>query len=96
MIKNLKNKGLKRLFYKNDVKLLPPDLIDKITIILASLESSKEIKNMALPGYRLHALTGNYNGFWSVTVSGNMRIIFRFDEDEGNALDVDFIDYHSK
>ena len=47
---------------------------------------------MALPGYRLHPLKGDLQGFWSVSVSGNWRIIFRFEE--GDALDVDLIDYH--
>ena len=44
------------------------------------------------PGWRLHALKGDYAGHWSVSVSGNWRIVFRF-EDE-NAYDVDLIDYH--
>jgi proteic killer suppression protein len=43
-------------------------------------------------GFRLHPLSGDLAGFWSVTVSGNWRIIFRFDA--GNAYDVDFLDYH--
>jgi proteic killer suppression protein len=46
---------------------------------------------MALPGYRLHPLKGDLQDFWSITVSGNWRIIFRFEE--GDALDVDLIDY---
>ena len=49
--------------------------------------------NMGLfPGWRLHPLTGNMTGFWSVTVSGNWRLIFRFED--GQAFDVDLVDYH--
>ncbi len=47
---------------------------------------------MDLPGYRLHALKGDLEGFWAVTVSGNWRIIFRFES--GRAMDVDLVDYH--
>ena len=47
---------------------------------------------MDLPGYRLHRLSGDLAGYWSVTVSRNWRLIFRFDS--GNAHDVDLIDYH--
>jgi proteic killer suppression protein len=47
---------------------------------------------MALPGFQLHSLKGNFKGFWAVSVSGNWRIIFRFEN--GNAYDVDLIDYH--
>ncbi len=47
---------------------------------------------MNLPGYRLHPLKGDLAGFWSVTVSGNWRVIFRFAD--GHASDVDLVDYH--
>ena len=44
-----------------------------------------------MPGYRLHPLKGNLKEFWSITVSGNWRIIFRFGD--GNVHDVDLLDY---
>ena len=47
---------------------------------------------MALPSFRLHALTGNLRGFWAVTMRANWRILFRFEE--GTARDVDLVDYH--
>ena len=47
---------------------------------------------MAKPSYRLHQLRGDLAGFWSVRVSGNWRVIFRFDG--GNIRDVRLIDYH--
>lgn len=47
---------------------------------------------MGLPGYRLHALTGDLKGFWSVTVNGNWLIIFRLEN--GDVHDVDLVDYH--
>ncbi len=47
---------------------------------------------MDLPGYRLHQLKGDLSGFWSVTISANWRIIFRFDAE--NVTDLDYIDYH--
>ena len=47
---------------------------------------------MALPGFRLHPLKGKLKGRWSVSVSGNWRIVFRFEK--GNAYDVDLVDYH--
>ena len=45
-----------------------------------------------LPGYRLHVLKGRLKGVWSVTISGNWRIVFRFVD--GDAFDVDLVDYH--
>ena len=47
---------------------------------------------MDYPGFRLHPLSGNSSGLWSVRVSGNWRVVFRFEE--GEAVDVDLIDYH--
>ena len=47
---------------------------------------------MDLPGYRLHALGGNMKGYWSIVISGNWRIVFRFED--GDAFDVDLVDYH--
>jgi len=45
-----------------------------------------------LPGYRLHRLKGEWKGYWSVTISGNWRIVFRFED--GDAFGVDLVDYH--
>ncbi len=47
---------------------------------------------MQLPGLRLHPLKGRLKGVWAVDVSGNWRVVFRF---EGrDAVDVDYVDYH--
>lgn len=47
---------------------------------------------MAIPGWRLHQLTGDLRGFWSVSITGNWRLIFRFVA--GDAFDLDLMDYH--
>ena len=47
---------------------------------------------MDLPGFRLHALKGDLKGFWAVTVRANWRVMFRFED--GNAEEVDYVDYH--
>ena len=92
MIQRFRHKGLKLLFEKGDRRKLQSDYADKIERILARLEEASEVGNMDLPGFRLHPLKGDLAGFWSVTVSGNWRLIFRFEG--GHASDVDLIDYH--
>jgi proteic killer suppression protein len=92
MIVSFRHKGLKLLFEKGDRRRLLADHVAKIERILARLEEASEIGNMNLPGFRLHPLKGALAGFWSVTVSGNWRIIFRFEG--GHAGDVDLVDYH--
>ena len=64
----------------------------RIQEILTLLNVASATKDVDQPGYRLHPLSGNLAGFWSVTVSRNWRIIFRFDD--GNVTDVDLVDYH--
>lgn len=92
MIENFRHKGLSRLFLDDDRRKVPAAHVDKIARILARLNEAVRIQDMGLPGYRLHPLKGDLVGFWSVTVSGNWRIIFRFGN--GAAYDVDLIDYH--
>ena len=92
MIAGFRHKGLKLLFERSARRRLPAAHLGKIERILARLEEASEVGNMDLPGFRLHPLKGDLAGFWSVTVSGNWRIVFRFDD--GNASDVDLVDYH--
>ena len=60
--------------------------------ILARLNASSAPGDMDLPGFRLHGLKGDRAGFWAVTVRANWRIVFRFED--GQAMDVDYVDYH--
>ena len=94
MIENFRHRGLKRLYERGVVRDFRADQAPKIRRILARLDVVTEPEQMDLPGYGLHPLTGNFLGFWSVTVSRNWRVIFRFEQ--GSARDVDFIDYHQK
>ena len=65
----------------------------KIKRLLFALANAAEVSDLALfPGWHLHPLKGNLRGFWSLTVTGNWRIIFRFKD--GEASHVDLVDYH--
>ena len=92
MIGSFRHKGLKRLYASDDGSRIGADLLEKVKRILTALDAATSEQAMNLPGYNLHPLKGNLKGFWSVTVSGNWRIIFRFEG--GNAKNVDLIDYH--
>ena len=92
VIQSFRHKGLKQLFEKGNRRRLQPEYVDKIERILSRLEEASLSRDMNLPGFRLHALKGEFAGYWSVTVSGNWRIIFSFEG--GHAVGVDLIDYH--
>jgi proteic killer suppression protein len=92
MIRSFKHRGLKRLYERDDRSGIRPDLLETVEDILARLDEADAPQALNLPGYRLHPLKGDLNGFWSVTVRANWRVIFRF---QGNdAFDVELIDYH--
>lgn len=92
MIQNVKHKGLRLLHEKGDRSRLRPDIAMKATYFLTLLDNAEEIQGMDWTGYNLHRLTGDMAGLWSVSVSRNYRIVFRFEG--GHAYDVDLIDYH--
>lgn len=92
MIKKIRHRGLKKLY---NTGVASDVFADKLRSILGFLDVAAKAKDMDLPGYKLHPLKGNYDGFWSVWVSGNYRVIWRFDENN-DVTDVDYIDYHKK
>ena len=92
MIQSFRHKGLKRLYEKDIAKGLSADMVPKIARILARLDVAARPEMMNLPGLNLHPLKGELRGFWAVWVTGNWRIIFRFDG--SHACDVDLVDYH--
>jgi len=92
MIISFRHKGLKRLYDKDDRRGIQAAYTAKIERVLARLDQASTPESMNLPGYRLHALKGNLSGFWAIAISGNWRIIFRFQD--AHVADVDLIDYH--
>ncbi len=92
MIKNFKHKGLKKLFEDDDRSGINPKHAEKLLDILDRLDASTSVQDMNYPGSRLHELQGDRKGEWSVTVSGNWRVTFTFQD--GDAYDVKYEDYH--
>ena len=92
MIESFKHRGLKRLYEQDDGSKVRPDQLERIKDVLFHLDHAKDVRDLDLPGYRLHALKGDLKGYWSVRISGNWRIVFRFED--GAALEVGLVDYH--
>ena len=89
---DFQHKGLNRFYEDGDLRGISPRLAGKIARILAHLDVAATPTGINLPGFRIHQLKGNRPGYWTVQVSGNWRIIFRFDGSD--ASDVELIDYH--
>lgn len=92
MIRSIRHKGLRRLYEDDDRRGVVSQHAERLRDILARLDASTTVADMDMPGFRLHPLKGELKGFWAVTVRANWRVIFRFAE--GEALDVDYLDYH--
>ena len=92
MIRTFVHKGLEAFFYKGTKAGIQPSHADKLRRQLAHLEQSASHLDMNLPGWRLHELKGTWAGHWSVTVNGNWRLVFKFEN--GDAVLVDYLDYH--
>lgn len=93
MIKSFKSKGLKELFVKGNTSKLPHERIRKIQKIMGILHSTHELRDLNIPAFRLHKLKAPpYKGFWSIDITGNYRLIFRFEG--GHIFDLDYLDTH--
>jgi len=92
MIRGFKHKGLEKFFLKGSKSGIQAKHATRLRLILGRLNASSSPKDMDLPGLKLHELGGNRKDIWSVWVSGNWRVTFRF---EGKDADVvDYEDYH--
>jgi len=92
MIRSFRNRGLKALYEGKTTARVSAKHVEKLRDILAILDRSTRPDDLRLPGLRLHPLKGRLAGHWAVWVSGNWRVTFRFSG--GDALDVDYLDYH--
>ncbi len=92
MIASFRHRGLQALYDGRTARRVAPGHVRKLKDILAALDQSRGPEGMDLPGFQLHALKGDMKDHYAVSVSGNWRVTFRFEE--GSATDVDYIDYH--
>jgi proteic killer suppression protein len=90
-----RHKGLRQLYADDDPKGLSASVVDKLRKVLFTLETAENLDQAGrFPGWKLHPLKGDLKGFWSLTVTGNWRVIFRYDEATNTASDINLTDYH--
>ena len=92
MIKSFAHKGLGQFFANGTKAGIQPKDAERLRLIMTVLNTAVAPNDLALPGLGLHRLSGNLAEFWSVKVSANYRIVFRFDGPD--VFDVDYVDYH--
>ena len=92
VIKSFEHKGLELFFETGSKKGIQPAHAMKLRKQLGVLNRACKPSDMDAPGWRLHPLKGKLEGHWAVTVNGNWRMTFRFEDED--AVLVDYQDYH--
>lgn len=88
MIVSFRHKVLETLYRSGSTRGVSASHVPKLRRILAALDVATAPAELNHPGYRLHPLKGNLKGHWSIWVSGNWRVTFRF-----TGMDVDLVNY---
>ena len=92
IIKDFKHKGLEKFFTNGSTRGIQANHSSKLRMQLAMLDASTEVDDMDKPGWNLHQLKGRRACVWSIKISGNWRVTFRFKD--GDAYIVNYEDYH--
>ena len=94
-VRSFAHKGWRRLYAEDRAKGVPPESVDKIRKMLAFLDDMQNPEELRfLPAWKVHTLTGDRKGAWSLSVTGNRRLTFRIDIAEREIYDVNLEDYH--
>lgn len=94
-IESIRHKGLRQLYEDDNARGVQASAADKLKKLLLAIETASGLDDLAVfPGWRLHPLKGDLAGSWSLTVTGNWRLIFHYDAATNTASILDLVDYH--
>lgn len=94
-IRNIVHKGLKNLFIKGEQKGVDPEAVSKLNNMPGFLQDMEKLEELeTLSVWKAHQMKGDRKGTWSLTVTRNWRLTFRYDPAEDKIYDLDFEDYH--
>jgi len=91
MIKSYRSRPLKRFAAHGDASKLPVQNVDRVRLLLVTLDAAASAEALNLPGFGFHGLQGKPKRY-AVSVNGNYRVTFGFEGE--HAVDVDLEDYH--
>lgn len=92
---NFAHKGLSSLYHDDNPRGISSALVGKLRRLLTAMDAARTLDELKMyPGWRLHRLQGDLLGYWSLTVSGNWRIVFKYDRHTRSVDKIDLLDYH--
>lgn len=93
MIKSFRDKETQKLFMGRKSKAVSGQAVRRAQLKLAQLDNVETVQELMVPpGNKLHKLSGEREGQWAISINGQYRICFRFED--GDAYDVEATDYH--
>lgn len=93
MIRNFATADTEQFYATGKSRRFPPDILKRAAMRLTQLDAATCIEDLKLPpSNRLEALVHDRTGQWSIRINEQWRVCFRFEN--GDALDVEIVDYH--
>tara|TARA_R110000737_G_scaffold351222_1_gene392766 strand:- start:5502 stop:5780 length:279 start_codon:yes stop_codon:yes gene_type:complete len=92
VIISIKSKALERFLIKGDVSGVNQMHVKKLRRLVSRLNVASDLNDLSFPGSGFHPLKGELKGYYALSVSGNWRLVFRFEK--GDVIDLDYLDYH--
>jgi proteic killer suppression protein len=93
MIRTFADRETERFYATGHSRRIPPDIHRRAAVRLTQLNAAARIQDLRLPpSNRLEALSHDRSGQWSMRINDQWRVCFRFED--GDALDVEIVDYH--
>ncbi|MGI9304594.1 MAG: type II toxin-antitoxin system RelE/ParE family toxin [Gammaproteobacteria bacterium] len=92
MIRSIRHRGLKKFYETGSKAGIQASHANRLRMLLAALDTTQQITDMDVPGFKLHALAGRMQDRWSITVNGNWRLTF--EHRDGDVFLLDYEDYH--
>ena len=93
MIKSFKCKKTEKVYNRKPVKTFPEDILVRARRKLLMIDASSSLKDLEIPpANRLEKLVGDREGVYSIRINNQWRICFYFEN--GDAFDVEIVDYH--
>jgi proteic killer suppression protein len=93
MIKTFHNKQAEKVFLREEVPRLSRDVYRVALRKLLLLDAAENLEDLRVPpGNRLERLTGDRKGRYSIRINDQWRLCFRWEE--GDAYEVEIVDYH--
>jgi toxin HigB-1 len=89
-ILTVRHRGLRLLLEEDDDRGVRGDLVTRVRNVLTVLVAAADMDGVrGPPGWRIHRLSGDRAGTWSISVSGNWRVTFEVRADGIHALDLE-------